>query len=152
MRRVINPKDDLISLHEETSDNRPRRSRKLTTKGLVYQIQQLIFLQRTLENRLDRMVKETNEMMTSPFNKNAVLEKLDQVSTTFESFLSTHKELVELVKNTDHLMDAAEEEKYFVRIDQQIFQLKHVAHNWLCLLYTSPSPRDGLLSRMPSSA
>ena len=24
--------------------------------------------------------------------------------------------------------------------------------NGLCLLYTSPSPRDGLLSRMPSSA
>ena len=23
---------------------------------------------------------------------------------------------------------------------------------WDCLLYTSPSPRDGLLSRMPSSA
>ena len=23
---------------------------------------------------------------------------------------------------------------------------------WVCLLYTSPSPRDGLLSRMPSSA
>ena len=24
--------------------------------------------------------------------------------------------------------------------------------NYICLLYTSPSPRDGLLSRMPSSA
>ena len=24
--------------------------------------------------------------------------------------------------------------------------------SWGCLLYTSPSPRDGLLSRMPSSA
>ena len=24
--------------------------------------------------------------------------------------------------------------------------------NVICLLYTSPSPRDGLLSRMPSSA
>ena len=24
--------------------------------------------------------------------------------------------------------------------------------HWGCLLYTSPSPRDGLLSRMPSSA
>src|SRR5665647_3251362 len=24
--------------------------------------------------------------------------------------------------------------------------------SWACLLYTSPSPRDGLLSRMPSSA
>ena len=26
------------------------------------------------------------------------------------------------------------------------------ATNYACLLYTSPSPRDGLLSRMPSSA
>ena len=26
------------------------------------------------------------------------------------------------------------------------------AMEWDCLLYTSPSPRDGLLSRMPSSA
>ena len=26
------------------------------------------------------------------------------------------------------------------------------AQAYLCLLYTSPSPRDGLLSRMPSSA
>ena len=25
-------------------------------------------------------------------------------------------------------------------------------HDMTCLLYTSPSPRDGLLSRMPSSA
>ena len=25
-------------------------------------------------------------------------------------------------------------------------------YNYSCLLYTSPSPRDGLLSRMPSSA
>ena len=31
---------------------------------------------------------------------------------------------------------------------------RHIAEkfNKLCLLYTSPSPRDGLLSRMPSSA
>ena len=29
----------------------------------------------------------------------------------------------------------------------------HGAAQWIaCLLYTSPSPRDGLLSRMPSSA
>ena len=27
-----------------------------------------------------------------------------------------------------------------------------VGQHWGCLLYTSPSPRDGLLSRMPSSA
>ena len=28
----------------------------------------------------------------------------------------------------------------------------HGQWDWICLLYTSPSPRDGLLSRMPSSA
>ena len=27
-----------------------------------------------------------------------------------------------------------------------------IVSGWTCLLYTSPSPRDGLLSRMPSSA
>ena len=30
--------------------------------------------------------------------------------------------------------------------------IKQQALAWACLLYTSPSPRDGLLSRMPSSA
>ena len=28
----------------------------------------------------------------------------------------------------------------------------HTGRDYNCLLYTSPSPRDGLLSRMPSSA
>ena len=31
-------------------------------------------------------------------------------------------------------------------------QITHLAGGDCCLLYTSPSPRDGLLSRMPSSA
>ena len=35
----------------------------------------------------------------------------------------------------------------FTRVTIAIGHLGHV-----CLLYTSPSPRDGLLSRMPSSA
>ena len=30
--------------------------------------------------------------------------------------------------------------------------IKEKSDLYLCLLYTSPSPRDGLLSRMPSSA
>ena len=42
---------------------------------------------------------------------------------------------------------------YIVRLgwsngDQEIFSVQEM----ICLLYTSPSPRDGLLSRMPSSA
>ena len=34
----------------------------------------------------------------------------------------------------------------------QYFDQQANQYNWDCLLYTSPSPRDGLLSRMPSSA
>ena len=32
------------------------------------------------------------------------------------------------------------------------FTFPHIGNVGTCLLYTSPSPRDGLLSRMPSSA
>ena len=37
-------------------------------------------------------------------------------------------------------------------IDRDLSQLFDEVFTYICLLYTSPSPRDGLLSRMPSSA
>ena len=37
-------------------------------------------------------------------------------------------------------------------ISYKIYALKPIKAYKVCLLYTSPSPRDGLLSRMPSSA
>ena len=38
-------------------------------------------------------------------------------------------------------------------LQQDLFgKLKEIQRQTGCLLYTSPSPRDGLLSRMPSSA
>ena len=47
-------------------------------------------------------------------------------------------------------------EESYERIGQQNvsgYQLKSARRSLnICLLYTSPSPRDGLLSRMPSSA
>ena len=35
---------------------------------------------------------------------------------------------------------------------QKLAVMMRMADDYACLLYTSPSPRDGLLSRMPSSA
>ena len=35
---------------------------------------------------------------------------------------------------------------------QRLFDPTFLSNDVSCLLYTSPSPRDGLLSRMPSSA
>ena len=41
----------------------------------------------------------------------------------------------------------------WVGVDELLAAINRHADNIeLCLLYTSPSPRDGLLSRMPSSA
>ena len=65
------------------------------------------------------------------------------------------EELAEIRQRPDQLMTEAEREKLrayekqsspFIK-DSQL-QIKPNT----CLLYTSPSPRDGLLSRMPSSA
>ena len=39
-----------------------------------------------------------------------------------------------------------------VLVKNQYLSFDPTQRNWICLLYTSPSPRDGLLSRMPSSA
>ena len=37
-------------------------------------------------------------------------------------------------------------------LGETLNNLPGVSSSYFCLLYTSPSPRDGLLSRMPSSA
>ena len=37
-------------------------------------------------------------------------------------------------------------------INDLVHQVADWGYKYICLLYTSPSPRDGLLSRMPSSA
>ena len=44
------------------------------------------------------------------------------------------------------------EEKLWKALQIRKWQAKVPDMSRLCLLYTSPSPRDGLLSRMPSSA
>ena len=56
--------------------------------------------------------------------------------------------LVEIQKNIESELDATGKEIQEDGMDQ------FNRPGWVnrCLLYTSPSPRDGLLSRMPSSA
>ena len=49
-------------------------------------------------------------------------------------------------QSTIELMNMA---RYFL---PHLLALSTSSPFWICLLYTSPSPRDGLLSRMPSSA
>ena len=55
----------------------------------------------------------------------------------------------------DHLFFMAEDKglcTYEKHHKQKILLFLSSMRSYACLLYTSPSPRDGLLSRMPSSA
>ena len=52
-----------------------------------------------------------------------------------------------------YILGTDEEELIRLELQHKVW-LSEAKHGWYlaCLLYTSPSPRDGLLSRMPSSA
>ena len=61
------------------------------------------------------------------------------------------KELESIVKreNKRHEMD---QHLMIGALDVLEYEIIPLVDDIVCLLYTSPSPRDGLLSRMPSSA
>ena len=52
----------------------------------------------------------------------------------------------------DNVSEIQRARYYWVRAVGFDQELSNYSPNTTCLLYTSPSPRDGLLSRMPSSA
>ena len=50
------------------------------------------------------------------------------------------------------LLHRGELDRLIGAVERKGYTLVPLNLHWACLLYTSPSPRDGLLSRMPSSA
>ena len=62
------------------------------------------------------------------------------------------------VLTTEVLLDGTVDEPYFENLGKLTLGAKryelsnHLGNVLACLLYTSPSPRDATLSRMPSSA
>ena len=71
----------------------------------------------------------------------------------FKDFELLDKDKVSIMINS--LGATPLEELYIVskRVNENFSKLKiNIVKSYVCLLYTSPSPRDGLLSRMPSSA
>ena len=74
-------------------------------------------------------------------------------------FLNAGRVIQEIGKRHERILNEHPEAKEFLQELEKNQQAKDSFHNKLvsapfgrCLLYTSPSPRDGLLSRMPSSA
>ena len=80
------------------------------------------------------------------FEVNATDPKSEAKQNIWDEFDEFTKLSNELAKNTSELAILVE------NIDDLRPTLMKVSEGCNCLLYTSPSPRDGLLSRMPSSA
>ena len=55
-------------------------------------------------------------------------------------------------ENTENQKDGANNLQDDDAVVEEVLQEYYQDYSISCLLYTSPSPRDGLLSRMPSSA
>ena len=92
-------------------------------------------------------IDEINIYGTTFFDQSIIKEKSDILKSynIFEKELNTYKN--EILK-LDHIIDCKISRRFPSIVDITIYEREPIA----CLLYTSPSPRDGLLSRMPSSA
>ena len=84
---------------------------------------------------------------------------LDRITITGHGFSTGDQVLYSKDENTNPLPGLIDGTRYWVRkVDDNTIELYDLEANAIaatsitCLLYTSPSPRDGLLSRMPSSA
>ena len=75
-------------------------------------------------------------------NREGLLETPDRIARMYE----------EIFGGMD--MDAAEplKKRFHASNNEMVVEKDITFYSTCCLLYTSPSPRDGLLSRMPSSA
>ena len=92
-------------------------------------------------------------------NKNEVfLRSLKQKKTfsweeTFQSVIKLSSKISSIIQQGDRCLLISENRPEWMISDLSIMLSKGITvPSYTCLLYTSPSPRDGLLSRMPSSA
>ena len=94
-----------------------------------------------VENKPGILFKVTHLFRARNFNIDSisvgVMENPEFSKMTITT-VGTDKQIAQIVKQLDKMIDTIE--------------VKRLDEKESCLLYTSPSPRDGLLSRMPSSA
>ena len=69
------------------------------------------------------------------------------------SLLKTPEQIAEIRKSADLNTAVLDHVAAHIKAGMSTAQIDKLVYDFTtCLLYTSPSPRDGLLSRMPSSA
>ena len=88
------------------------------------------------------------EIIINPFHENQVNPNSYNLTLADELMIYENHELDMKKENKGHLIHIPEE-GYLLEPNKLYLGR---TQEYTCLLYTSPSPRDGLLSRMPSSA
>ena len=98
---------------------------------------------------------------------NALADMVSKQGQMIEALQKTHDQDQQKIQQLEQLTTSAVQKAEAAGQTQPVYQAPNPAttttHNFMvigdaevqfgnCLLYTSPSPRDGLLSRMPSSA
>ena len=96
------------------------------------------------------LIEPTDTFFYSTFSE-SLSRLLKNILKTFLN-KTTEKHRYEEVGNYIYTISKREIEKVLLGMNLKIFAYKGLNDYYICLLYTSPSPRDGLLSRMPSSA
>ena len=98
-------------------------------------------------------------LLNAPLNYNEQSEVAEQLRFSRhilkEAEANIHKQFDSTKKSFDKAANSPNFPigcKLFVRTSQRGKISYKLAHQWNCLLYTSPSPRDLSTSRMPSSA
>ena len=97
---------------------------------------------------------ETSNVFNTPppeFNQEEVLDillKYYNIDCSIENLVSDRDQNFKII---------SKEQIYILKIansaeSKRVLEMQNLAMNYICLLYTSPSPRDATLSRMASSA
>ena len=107
----------------------------------------------SIRNQHD-ILEKLNIAALNPMQQEAIAIIGKTANTVLLSPTGTGKTLAFLLPLIDSLDAELTEVQALILVPSRelAIQIEQVVRNMGCLLYTSPSPRDGLLSRMPSSA
>ena len=124
---TINQIDSSISHTVGYDGATKKRDRKLTVKGLEYQLSLLREKKQRLEARLTRKAAAIEDLLYSSKNFITVKEELAQYDDIFKLIIENHEEHCKILKPEEQ----ANEEDHFEDVDQRVFIFKHKVRNWL---------------------
>ena len=111
----------------------------------------------TKSERLEKEIEENKAFVAKLRSLKAQNSKFKEDLKYWEKkHYDTHHELANLKTKVDGIVERNQElemvNQSAAQSNQQMLQKVQEFKTKFCLLYTSPSPRDATLSRMPSSA